>query len=302
MRKQNNTCPICHKNVMDSMHGLSEYWYCSYCALGRIKEIPKTSYREDYYVSGSSLLSKVFTPIGRTFFMIRNGYVGLDKKKIWIDVGAGEGAYVETVNADKKIGVEISQSGRKVMKKKGVTVLSNDEFLKTKNIHADVISFWHVLEHVDTPEKYIQAAVRNLADKGKVIIAVPNIDCLEFRFFRRSWFHLAPQYHVWFFSPQSLEKMVTKYGLTIEKKDYWAIEHHLTGLLQSFINYTTHTDNTLHKLIRRKQDLHRIKPSHMLWIIFWCTLGLPIVLLVWIISTLLGKPGTFVMVAVKCAV
>lgn len=299
MKIQNEHCLLCKKIASPSMGNLSQYWFCNDCILGWIKVIPKTSYKDEYYISGSSRLSKLFVPLGSIFYKIREAQVGFLQKKLWLDVGAGEGSYVEKVHAEKKIGVEVSDSGRQIMKRKNLIVMTNNEYLKVKNLNADVISFWHVLEHVVNPQAYIRAAQENLSQSGKIIIAVPNIDSLEFFVFGKFWFHLAPQYHIWFFSPKSLKKMLAKTNLKIEKVDYWAIEHQLTGMLQSFINATTHTDNILHKLIRRRQDFVNLQVSQIFWIVFWCTLGFPIVILFWIFSAVLHKPGAFVLVASK---
>ncbi len=298
-RTQNKYCPLCGKIANARMGNLSDYWFCKNCFLGWIKIIPKTSYEDEYYISGSSLLSKIFSPIGYIFLKMRDYYTGFFKKKLWIDVGAGEGNYLEKVNAKLKIGVEISKSGRNAMKRKGLSFLTNEEFLKTKNLNADVVSFWHVLEHVINPNEYVSAAEKNLSESGKIIIAVPNINSFEFNTFGNFWFHLAPKYHVWFFSPKSLKKLLANSNLKIEKIDYWAVEHHLTGILQSFINRATNSDNILHKLIRRKQNLSGIKISQTFWIIFWCSLGLPVVILFWIVASLLKKPGAVVLVASK---
>lgn len=297
MKFQNNYCPLCNKIAKAQMGGLSAYWFCSGCLLGRIKKMPRTDYKETYYTSGSSFLSKLFMPLGDFFFRIRESYVGTEKKNLWIDVGAGEGSFLEKITAKKKIGVEISRSGRGSMRRKKITVMTNDEFLRAKKLNADVISFWHVLEHVDNPFAFIRAAERNLSSSGKLVIAVPNIASYEFEKFGTNWFHLAPLYHVWFYSPSSMRKILQNSGLTTEKIDYWAIEHHFTGLLQSIINKTTGSDNILHKLIRRKQDLSTVHIGQILWILFWCTLGLPGIILFWIMASITKKSGAFVLVA-----
>lgn len=296
---QGNLCPLCNKKAKSKMGKVSGYWYCTFCSLGWIKQIPKTSYQEEYYLSGSTFLSNLFSPIANLFYKIRESYTPSPRKKLSIDVGAGDGNYLEKVTAGKKIGVEISSAGRATMKKKGLEVMTNDAFLKKKNLNADTISFWHVLEHVNHPAKYIEAAEKNLKQKGKIVIAIPNIESFEFKLFHKYWFHLAPKYHVWHFSPGSMKKFLNNANLKVEKIDYFAIEHHLTGLIQSFINKTTGSEDILHKLIKRRQNLHTLQTNQIFFVFFWLTLGLPIVLLFWIVSAVLHKPGTFVIVASK---
>lgn len=296
---QSKQCPLCNKHASPQMAYQKGYWYCKDCALGWIKRIPKVTYEEEYYTSGSSILKQLYNPIEHTFYKIRNNYASVKKPAIWIDVGAGDGNYLENVLAKKKIGVEISASGRKTMKNKGIQVLTNSQFLKTKKLHADVISFWQVVEHVTSPAIYIQAAEKNLKKNGKLIIAVPNAASWELQFFGKYWFHLAPLYHIWHFSPKSMTKLLKQNNLKIETIDYWAVEHHLTGTLQTFINRTTKSEDLLHKLIRRRQNLKNLTFDQKVWISFWCTLGLPAVVIFWTFSSLTKRPGTFVIVASK---
>src|SRR4051794_11318908 len=103
MKVKNNHCPLCQKIARHDMNGLSEYRYCPNCKLGWMKTIPTTSYSDEYYVSGSSFLSTIFYPLGNLFLKIRESYVGFKPKKMWIDVGAGEGNFLETVHAEKKV-------------------------------------------------------------------------------------------------------------------------------------------------------------------------------------------------------
>lgn len=291
-----SSCPICKKKPSSSFFGIKGYWYCPSCHLGWLEKLPKVSYEESYYKGTSSIASKLFTPIGLFFYMIRRSFAGGGQKKLWIDVGAGDGAFLKTVNAEEKIGVEISSAGRTIMKEKGLEVLSNKQFLKTSGLKAEVISYWNVLEHAEKPWEYLRAGKRNLAKKGKIVIGVPNSDSFELRYFKNHWFHLIPKYHLWHFSGKSIKRLLAKTGFKIDSIDYWSIEHHLTGTLQSFINKTAGSDGVLHRLIKRGLD-YKLSFKDIFWSIFWLTVGFPIVLSFWITSSILKKSGTIVVVA-----
>jgi len=297
--KQNTTCPLCHKKTSQNLHGMTNYLYCANCDLAWIKKHPKVVYNETYYGGTSNIAGKAFSPLSILFYKIRNSFAGKNYPKRWIDVGAGDGNYLEYVRAKERIGVEISASGRDHMKRKGLKTKTEKEFLKAKNLQADVISFWHVLEHVDKPWEYIEAAQRNIKSRGKIIIGVPNHRSLEFKVFGKYWFHLVPDFHLWHYSPKSLEAFLNQANLKIETIDYWSLEHHLTGVLQSFINRTAKSDSVLHRIIKRRQDFSNLNVKDIFWVIFWCTLGLPIVLLFWATGAIMQRPGTFIVVASK---
>lgn len=291
------TCPICLENNITDLKNFPQYNYCQDCQTAWYKKFPKTDYSEDYYVGKSGLAQKLFSPIANFFYKIRRIYVGDFKRKVWIDVGAGEGGFLKTVKADKKIGVEVSSYSRKRINEMGITTISNDQFLKEKGLEADVISLWQVLEHTENPWDYLKATSKNLNKNGLVVIGVPNINSNDFRLFQKYWFHLAPKFHLWHFSPKSLELMLKKANLKLVKIDYSAIEHHLPGLLQSFINYFSQTEDFLVKFVKRRQQNDKLAIKGLLWSLFWLTLGLPAVILFWIVNILTHRSGTFVVVA-----
>lgn len=293
-----NTCPFCRHQARSGMGGIPIYWYCGNCKLGWLKKFPKAEYGESYYVGKSGLAQKIFSPIASFFYIIRRMYVGLSSKHVWVDYGTGEGGFLKTVQAKKRIGVEISSSGREMMKKIGLSALSNKQFLRSKEIKADVISFWHVIEHLEDPIGCLNAAYRNLNSNGKLIIGIPNHDSFEFKFFKTYWFHLVPKYHIWHFSPRSITKLLDKTDFKINDIDYWSIEHHPTGILQSFINKSAGSDSVLHRLVKRGLD-YSLSVKDILWSLFWLSVGLPIVILFWIFSAIFHQSGTIVVVASK---
>lgn len=290
-------CPICKKVPDSSLFGIAGYRYCFGCHLGWLKKLPKTSYRENYYKGTSSIVSKLFVPIGLFFYMIRKSFAK-GGKKLWIDVGAGDGGFLKTVNSQRKIGVEISLAGRKIMEKTGLETLSNEKFLKTSGLNADIISYWHVLEHVEKPWEYLEAGKRNLSKKGRIIIGIPNSDSFELKYFKKYWFHLVPKYHLWHFSKKSIEFFLSKAGFKVDSVDHWSIEHHLAGTLQSFINITAGSDSVLHRLVKRGLD-YSPTFKDIFWSIFWLTIGLPAVFFFWAASSIFRRPGTFILVAKK---
>jgi len=293
-----NICIFCKSKAVSGMGNIPDYWYCSVCLLGWLKKIPRIVYNENYYIGKSNFASIIFNPIAQFFYFIRQTYVGLHKKNIWIDCGAGEGGFLRTVRARKKFGVEISSSGRKMMKKIGLSTLSDKEFLLAKKLNADIISFWHVIEHLEEPISYLFAAYENLNENGKLVIGIPNHKSFEFKVFGKYWFHLVPDYHIWHFSPKSITQLLNKTGFTVEFIDNWSIEHHLAGILQSFINKSSGSDSVLHRLLKRGLNY---SPSlkDILWSVFWLSIGLPVVLLFWIASSILHQSGTIVIVASK---
>lgn len=297
MQKKILKCPICHSKEIVNADGLSGYLTCKNCQVIWLARPPKIIYQADYYKAKTGLMSYTFSPIGAFFYWIRKLYVGKGKKTLWIDVGAGAGEFIKTVNAKEKIGIEVSSAGRDLMKKQGIQAISPQLFDDKQNLNADVISLWHVLEHVRFPNQVLKVARANISKKGKMIIGVPNSDSWEMKFFGKHWFHLAPNHHIWHFNLNSLQALLKGNNFKIEKIDYWSPEHQLAGLVQSFINKSSNSENVLHKLVKRDVYSGNIGPKEIFWITFWLTIGLPIIFVWWIIASFAKKSGTIVVVA-----
>ena len=291
-------CQICKSEEISSSE-IDGYWFCKDCHATWLIHQPRVSYGKNYYKSGSNIAATLFSPIAYGLYLLRQLYVGFTMKNLWIDVGAGDGGFLKTTRASRKIGVEVSVAGRKTMEEKGLETMTETKFLKTKGLKADVISFWHVLEHTKHPWKLLVAAEKNLSFGGKVVVGIPNVDSLEFAWFGRRWFHFQYPFHFWHLSPKSISKLLKNSGFRVEKIDYWSPEHHLAGVLQSFINRFADNENVLQKILKRKNQGVALTGKDVFWSLFWLTVGFPIVILYWVLGSVLHKSGTIVIVAVK---
>lgn len=79
----------------------------------------------------------------------------------------------------------------------------------------DVITMWQALEHVHWPLEVLTAARDLLAPEGKLIVAVPNIDSLPFRWFGRAWHGLELPRHLTHFTPRTLGLMLQRAGFQV---------------------------------------------------------------------------------------
>jgi 2-polyprenyl-3-methyl-5-hydroxy-6-metoxy-1,4-benzoquinol methylase len=85
----------------------------------------------------------------------------------------------------------------------------------------DVITMWHILEHVSDPLGFVKRLHQYLSPQGKLIIEVPNINSVKFRFAsgQNRWIggnH--PRHHKYFFSWKTLRHLLSKAGYdSVEK-------------------------------------------------------------------------------------
>jgi SAM-dependent methyltransferase len=81
--------------------------------------------------------------------------------------------------------------------------------------HFDVVTLWHVLEHLPSPRRTLVEVKRVLKPGGTLICEVPNEHSLQSRLLGKHWFHLDPPRHLYAFSPTTLRRVVRAAGLAV---------------------------------------------------------------------------------------
>ena len=76
----------------------------------------------------------------------------------------------------------------------------------------DIVTMFHVLEHLPDPMLGISYAAGLLKPEGILIIQVPNISSIQARLFRNAWYGLDVPRHVINFTPKAIECLFTRLG------------------------------------------------------------------------------------------
>lgn len=111
---------------------------------------------------------------------------------------------------------------------------SIDEIQQGKQF--DVITAWHVLEHVDDLHGMVKEISERLHDDGVFIVAVPNARSLGAKVFRGNWLHLDVPRHLTHFSYVSLRRLMAEHGLVVSRHYGSEWEYDVIGWIQSFLN------------------------------------------------------------------
>lgn len=134
-----------------------------------------------------------------------------------LDIGAGTGdfLFVAKKNGWETTGVEPSEKAKKIAKNKGVSFVENTSELE--NYSFDVITMWHVLEHVPNLDNQIKELKRLLKPNGSLIIAVPNFKSFDAKYYGKYWAAYDVPIHFWHFSKKSIKLLFEKEGMQLEK-------------------------------------------------------------------------------------
>lgn len=132
------------------------------------------------------------------------------KKGSILDIGAGTGEFLKQAeNNDWEIhGIEPNEKARELANKKGVFLTK--EIGKLTNKKFDVITLWHVLEHLPNLDEEVKKIESLLKPDGTLIIAVPNYKSYDAHFYKEYWAAYDVPRHLWHFSKESMKKLFPK--------------------------------------------------------------------------------------------
>lgn len=134
-----------------------------------------------------------------------------------LDIGCGTGDFlkygISNLNVNG-IGVEPNDKASEISKSKSITVSKSISELKNETY--DVITLWHVLEHVPDLESYFDFFSKHLNKDGILIIAVPNFNSYDAQHYGQHWAAWDVPRHLWHFSKKSLSLKLAPYHFSIQ--------------------------------------------------------------------------------------
>lgn len=134
-----------------------------------------------------------------------------------LDVGAGTGEFLleAQLNGWQTTGVEPSDKAKQIARNKGVSFVETLAQLEDHSF--DVITMWHVLEHVPDLNHQIKELKRLLKPTGSLIIAVPNFKSFDAQYYGKYWAAYDVPIHFWHFSKTAIQKLFQKEQMELVK-------------------------------------------------------------------------------------
>ena len=140
--------------------------------------------------------------------------------KTLLDVGCGTGDFLQTaqLNKWKVSGIEPNSEARDIANRKTNSSVFDVEKLKEFKVKSfDVITLWHVLEHLPDLEDQIKTFKNLLKEEGTLVIAVPNYKSFDAKYYKEFWAAYDVPRHLWHFNQESISKLVAKQNMKVEK-------------------------------------------------------------------------------------
>ena len=160
-----------------------------------------------------------------------------------LDVGAGTGFFLRA--AKKRgwtvTGLEPNSSARNLANIKAPNTVFDSDTLRTLPEKSfDVITLWHVLEHLPNLEDDIKIFQKLLKPNGRIVVAVPNFKSFDAEYFKGFWAAYDVPRHLWHFSQQSIPKIFSEVQVKLESTYPLVMDAYYVCLLSNKLKTGTH--------------------------------------------------------------
>ncbi len=234
-----NNCPVCSSEHTSLLHKVKDHfltgedfniWKCDNCNFCFTIDPPAENKISEYYKS-EEYISHSNTSKGLTNrlyhmarqWMLRSKFSIIQKYSIkkrgrLLDIGCGTGYFASYMNNKDwdSIGIEADQNAKKYAEEKfGLKVSSLNDLKSFSSSEFNVVTLWHVLEHLSSPKEILDEISRILDEKGICIVALPNTDSYDANYYKTYWAAWDVPRHLWHFNISSFKNIIENSGLRL---------------------------------------------------------------------------------------
>jgi len=220
---------------------------CSWCGTAALVPQPSDAvlqrwYDVAYYGAGAR---KFVGPQARLVGWFQGGRARLAARLLpaggrVLDVGCGDGGFLLQL---RRPGLHVEgtertpESAARAQATAGVRVHAGDLLgLDLPDASYDLVTLWHVFEHLARPEATLRRIHHLLKPGGTLLLSLPNVESWQARLFARHWFHHDPPRHLFAFGPRSLAALLEHSGFTVLRTSTFSLEQNPYGVMQSTLN------------------------------------------------------------------
>lgn len=231
-------CPICSSRNFNPYMEITDWFFsgekfslvkCVKCGLIFINPRPLVEKIGIYYASAEYLshglrkkriIDSIYGLIRKQSIRIKFNLVKsfISGSNI-LDIGCGTGEFLTYCNEHgfKAWGVEPNKRGRNFALQNNLNVADSLHNLDILQGRVDCITMWHVLEHIHDLNETMGEIHDLLSDDGILVIAVPNCNSLDARYFKEYWAAYDVPRHLYHFSKETFSQLAIKFGYDIIK-------------------------------------------------------------------------------------
>lgn len=234
-------CPVCNSNQFTELFTCKDYVasgenftivLCSNCQLQFTNPRPSQHdigkyYESKQYISHAGSDKSELGVTYKIYDWVRNYSIGSKLKLIknyhkngrLLDLGCGLGYFLNGVRVDKTfegVGADVSDEAINFVSEQfNLAVLKEEKLNETENKFYDIITQWHVMEHVHQLEERMKLLKRILKDDGTMFIAVPISNSFDAKHYKQFWDGYDVPRHLYHFTSNSMRLLMEKNGFKV---------------------------------------------------------------------------------------
>lgn len=232
-------CPLCNSDTFRPQLEIKDFSIsgesfvvctCPHCGLWFTQDAPSEAessryYQAEQYISHSDTDKGL---VNRLYHLVRRRTLKSKQKLIetssgikggsLLDIGSGTGSFLHTMQSAgwNVTGIEPDDIARKnALSLHQIDTFPPERIASLASNSFDIITMWHVLEHVHGLENQMNELHRLLKDSGKIFIAVPNHTSYDAKHYGAFWAAWDVPRHLYHFSPEAMEFLAEKYHFKI---------------------------------------------------------------------------------------
>lgn len=234
-----NVCPVCEGKEFGHVSTCTDFFVsgeqyqlcsCQRCGFVFTQDFPVAEeigryYASTEYVSHSDtrkgLVNFLYHQV-RKYMLVRKARLVCRASHLYhgrlLDVGTGTGYFPATMISRgwQAEAIEKDPGAREFASQAfGIQVREEEALWKFDPASFDVITLWHVLEHIEPLNEWMGRLAELLADEGVLIIAVPNMSSYDADRYGTYWAAYDVPRHLWHFTPVSIQALGARHGLTL---------------------------------------------------------------------------------------
>lgn len=183
-------------------------------------------YKSDDYISHTdsqrTLFEKAYQFVKKIALKRKLKIIKSNSKegKSLLDFGCGTGDFLKEAQKEgwTVFGIEPNEQARYIANRKTNNIVFNSEYIsKFKKQSFDVITLWHVLEHLPNTKEQLSLFNKLLKPNGILIVAVPNYKSYDASYYKNYWAAFDVPRHLWHFSRTAINNLVSLENMKVIK-------------------------------------------------------------------------------------